>query len=283
MADLPEQVSRPAATDNQSSPFMPYLGLSRLNQKLSELDKEPFRPVDQNARPFLPTLAPFAPSPPVVKPAGGDNQPRPLDLPPFVIPPFTFPSGDNPVKPVDPPADRPTAIVPGPDGRIEITEKDFDKIGPKARQVLLDAGVTRLTITPGQGYDTYEAYLKKPLEIAQDPNVDGTRKLRIDCHFRADVKKGADGTLMLDNIQGLTAESKILLRFREAKVEKIQLRATPDGKSEITSVGSWNGMSGTKTRVQPGEVFEKANILFERMQKLKEASSLLEIPPLPVR
>jgi hypothetical protein len=256
---------------------------------------------DQTPAPFIPAPpdtadtgktrpgyqpAPFVPVPPAntdaVKPQPG-YQPGP-----FMPSPFPSPDRqDSAVKPVEPPrpdlpilippigdiinkpADRPATIAPGPDGKIEISEKDFERIGPKARQVLTDAGVTRLTIKPGQGFDTYEAYLKKSMEIAQDPNVDGTRKITMATHFKADVSKNSDGTLTLDNIQGLTAESKIILRFREAQVDRIQLRQTADGKSEIISTGSWNGMSSTKTRIQPAEVFEKANILFERMQKIK--------------
>jgi hypothetical protein len=164
---------------------------------------------------------------------------------------------------------KPATIAPGPDGKIDITQRDFDKIGSKAKQVLLDAGVTRLTVTPGHGFDTYQASLKRPLEIAQDPDLDGTRKLRIDTNFKADVRKEPDGSILLQNIEGLTAESKIMMRFREAQVEKIQLKATADGKTEVTSTGTWNGFSGTKTRIQEGGAFDKANNLLARLQKVK--------------
>lgn len=369
MSDIPERSSSQAETENQSFSLSPFPGLSRLNQKLIEIEKKAtgdqnvtspspdsgFKPGDLYQRiypsivvpftpapatgdtnrpvpacqpfPLIPAVligdtnrpqpayqpfplipaapatgdtispqpsyqpAPFIPAAPIgdtnrpqsyqpgpftPAPAPGDNQPRPTDQSVPGTPILILPIGDN----VSKPADKPFSIAPGPDGRIEIGENDFDKIGPKAKQVLSDAGVTKLIITPGQGFDTYEAELKSPLQIAQDPSVDGTRKLTMDTHFKADVKKGSDGTLMLDNIQGLTAESKILFKFRDAQVEKIQLRPTADGKSEITSTGSWNGISGTKVRLQPGEVFEKANILFDRMQKIKGTSGFMEIPPL---
>lgn len=160
------------------------------------------------------------------------------------------------------------------DGKIEIGEKDFDKIGPKAAQVLKDAGVTKLTITPGQGFDTYEADLKKELEIAQDPNVDGARKLKIGTHFKADVSKSPDGSYSLEHIEGLKAESKILLAWREAQVDKIQLTKLPDGRSEITSTGSWNGFSRDNTRIKPPEIFEKASMLFGRMETLKGSAGI---------
>ncbi len=174
------------------------------------------------------------------------------------------------------------------DGKIEISEKDFDKIGPIAAKVLRDAGVTKLTLTPGKDSDTYEAELKKPLEIPQNEAVDGTRKLKIGTTFKAEVIKNADGSMTLDKIEGLTAESKILFKYRDASVHKIQMRQTPDGKSEITSTGSWNGFSKDNTREKPAEIFEKAKMLFERMEKLKSAAqpealrptSFLEIPKL---
>ncbi len=174
------------------------------------------------------------------------------------------------------------------DGKIEIGEKDFDKIGPIAAKVLRDAGVTKLTLTPGKDHDTYEAELKKPLEINQDP-AEGARKLKIGTHFKADVIKNPDGSMTLDHIDGLKAESKVLFQWRDVTVDKIQLNKLPDGTSEITSTGTWNGISRDNTRIKPGEIFDKAQLLFNRMEGLKSPQdqkssqapkSFLEITPI---
>lgn len=158
------------------------------------------------------------------------------------------------------------------DGKIEIGEKDFERIGPRAAKVLRDAGVEKITITKGKDGDTYEATLKKPLEIPQDPDVDGCRKLKIGTSFKADVKKGDDGSFTLSNIEGLKAESKILFKWQDANVNKIHLNQTPDGKSEITSTGSWKSFSRENSRVKEGEVFKTAELLFGRMKDMTDAA-----------
>ncbi|MBX9686787.1 MAG: hypothetical protein K2X27_08800 [Candidatus Obscuribacterales bacterium] len=167
-------------------------------------------------------------------------------------------------------------------GKIEIGEKDFDKIGPKAAQVLRDAGVTKLSIQPGKDSDHYEVEFKKALEIPQDPATDGSRKLTLGPKFEADVKRDGADSYTIDKIKGLTAESKILFQWREAQVDKIQLRKGADGNAEITSSGSFAGVSKEQTRSKPAEILEKAKILFERIENMKPAkSSFLEIPKLP--
>lgn len=186
------------------------------------------------------------------------------------------------VEPRKAESDRLAFINAGKDGKIELTEDHFEKIGPKAAQVLKDAGVQKLTITPGKDSDRYEAELKKTLEIVQDPAKDGTRKLTIGKKFKADVSRNADGTLKLENIEGLTAESRIAFSWREASVDKIKLEQLPDGQSRITSTGTWKSFSRDNTRTKSGEIYEKANLLFGRMQDLKQSfsgSEELEIPP----
>jgi hypothetical protein len=139
---------------------------------------------------------------------------------------------------------------------------------------LKEAGVVKLTVTPGKGFDTYETELKKPLEIPQDPTVDGTRKLKLATHFKVDISKQPDGTLQMENIEGLSAETKVLFSWKEAQINRIQIKQTADGKSEIKSTGSWNGFSRDNVRVKDGEIFEKANFLFDRMRKLKEQAEI---------
>ncbi|MDP4390791.1 hypothetical protein, partial [Escherichia coli] len=75
--------------------------------------------------------------------------------------------------------------------------------------------------------------LKKPLEIPQDPTVDGTRKLKLATHFKVDISKQPDGTLQMENIEGLSAETKVLFSWKEAQINRIQIKQTADGKSEI--------------------------------------------------
>jgi len=170
----------------------------------------------------------------------------------------------------DKPGDKPLDV--SKDGKIEISEKDFERIGPRAAKVLRDAGVEKITITKGKDGDTYEATLKKPLEIPQDPDVDGCRKLKIGTSFKADVKKNDDGSFTLNNIEGLKAESKILFKWQDATVNKIHLNQTPDGKSEITSTGSWKSFSRDNSRVKEGEVFKTAELLFGRMKDMTDAA-----------
>lgn len=166
--------------------------------------------------------------------------------------------------------DKPLPI--SPDGKIEITDKDFERIGPKAAKVLRDAGVEKITITHGPNGDTYEAKLKNPLEIKQDPDEDGCRKLKIGTSFKADVQKNSDGSFTLNNIEGLKAETKILFKWQDATVNKIQLKSTDDGKSEITSTGSWKSFSRDNTRVKDGEIFKTAELLFGRMKDMTDAA-----------
>lgn len=239
------------------------------------------------AKPGAESQSPPKPEPRLQRP--GIQQNKPFDTNP-VLPRFDLPPG--PVFPgrVDAPrpAEQPKPELQnkagdqdlrklsiGPDGKIELTEKDFDLIGPKAKDILKQAGVEKIKITPGKDADTYEMELKKPLEIPQDPDKDGCRTLKIADRVKADVVKNADGSFELRDIQGLSAEKKILFKWRDADVHKVILRKGADGQSEVSSTGSWNGISREETRSKPPEVFEKASVLFERMGKLKES---LEAP-----
>lgn len=279
MSDNPERSSK--NTSEQTFPLLPLTDFSRFDNKLFDKNKD--------REPSKSTSAEFEKAKPIYDPSSLFKIPSILEKqnkPEQIVPsnPFPAPFKDTQHKATD----KTPKILAGPDGRIEITEKDFGKIGPKAADVLKQAGVSKLTITPGQGYDTYEAEFKKPLEIPQDPAEDGTRKLKIATRFKADVSKSPDGTLRMDNIEGLSAETKVLLKWRDATVNKIELRSTPDGKSEIKSTGSWNGFSRDNTRVKPGEIFEKANMLFDRMEQLKKTASptgtnFLEIPKLHMK
>ncbi len=154
-------------------------------------------------------------------------------------------------------------------GPVELTDKDFDKIGPKAAQVLKDAGVTKLTLTPGaDGVNHVKAELKKGMEIDQDPAVDGCRKLKIGKEFSCDISKDKNGKFVLSNIEGLTAESQILGAFRDATVTKISMGRNAKGESEVTSTGTWKVFSRDQTRTRPAEVMDKAELLFDRFLKL---------------
>jgi hypothetical protein len=148
----------------------------------------------------------------------------------------------------------------GPDGKIELGENDFDLIGPRAKKALTDAGVSKISITPHEGYNSYKIEFKKPQELAQDPSIDGTRKLKVGNELNFDLKHNKDGSLSLSNIDGLTAESNILGRFRDAEVNKIKIEKTEEGQSKISSTGTWNNFSRTKVRSQPDEVYDTANI-----------------------
>lgn len=154
-------------------------------------------------------------------------------------------------------------------GPVELTEKDFDKIGPKAAEVLKDAGVTKLTLTPGEnGVNHIKAELKKPLEIAQDPAVDGCRKLKIGKEFSCDITQDGKGTFTLSNVKGLTAESQILGAFRDATVSNISMKRNAKGESEVTSTGTWGIFSRDQTRTRPADVMDKAELLYGRFLKL---------------
>ncbi|MBX9722720.1 MAG: hypothetical protein K2X81_15075, partial [Candidatus Obscuribacterales bacterium] len=178
-------------------------------------------------------------------------------------------------------------LKPRDDGKIEISEKDFDKIGLVAARILRDAGVTKLTMTPGKNSDTYEANLKKPLEI---PNVHGMLKLEMGSTFKAEVIKNADGSMTLDKIEGLTffkptfglsMQGKMVFNHFKDSVDKIHMRLNPDGKkSEITySSRSWDTINKDNIRTKQAEIIEKAKILFERMEKLKSTEQPEALPP----
>lgn len=158
----------------------------------------------------------------------------------------------------------------GANGPVELTEKDFDKIGPKAAEVLREAGVTKLTLTPGaDGVNHVKAEFSKPLEIAQDPAIDGCRKLKIANEFSCDISKDdKTGGFTLSNIKGLTAESEILGKFRDATVTNISMIKNDKGESEVTSTGKWRIFSADRTRTRPAEVMDKAELLYGRFLKL---------------
>lgn len=156
----------------------------------------------------------------------------------------------------------------GAEKPITLTEDHFDKIGPKATDILKGAGVTEISITPGQnGVDKIHAKLDQPFEIEQDPKkADGVSKLIVGKDFTADMSKGKNGEITFDNIKGLKAETNLGI----ANVVKIQLSRDANGDTEITSVGRKGIFSRTKTRTVPGEVMDKAETIYDRMQELKK-------------
>lgn len=171
-------------------------------------------------------------------------------------------------------------------GPIELKEEDFGKIGPKASEVMKGAGVSKVEIEPGDGYDSITATLKEPLEIAQDPDKDGSRKLKVDTTFKADMSVTKDGTIVLENIEGLKAEVKVLGRWRDADVTRVEIKKGADGQTEVTSTGEVGIFSRSQTRTKPAEVMEKAKILMERFNDLKQGKdpnnkqSSLDLPKL---
>lgn len=158
--------------------------------------------------------------------------------------------------------------------KVTLKADAFEKIGPKAAEFLKQNGISEISITPGKNGapDKIEATLDKPLSIDQDPAVDGCRKLKVDKHFSAEVSRKPDGTLVFDNIEGLKAETKVLLSWKDANVTHIELRKNEKGDTEITSTGELGAFSRTKTRVKPAEVMDKADTLFQRLEKLMDKS-----------
>lgn len=170
----------------------------------------------------------------------------------------------------------------GAHNRIELSEKEFNRIGPKAAEVLKGAGVEKIEIQSNGGVDSVSATLKKPLEIAQDPDVDGNRKLKVDSTFKADISVKDDGTIVFDNIKGLKAETHVLGRWRDATVTRIEMKKGEDGQTEIKSTGEVGIFSRTQSRTKPGEIMEKAKILLDKFNEMKSQNKqgALELPHL---
>lgn len=166
-------------------------------------------------------------------------------------------------------------MMPEDGKKTTLKADEFEKIGPKAAEFLKQNGVSEISITAGKdgAPDKIEATLDKGLSIEQDPEVDGCRKLKVGTHFSAEVSRKPDGTIVLDNIDGLKAETKVLLSWKDANVKRIELHKNEEGETEITSTGKLGAFSRTKTRVKPAEIMEKAGTLFERLEKLKDQSS----------
>lgn len=155
-----------------------------------------------------------------------------------------------------------------PGETLTFDSKSFDKIGPKAKGILDNAGVTEIAITPnGNGTDKIEAKLKAPFEIAQDPTVDGVKKLTVGKDFSADFHKGPNGELVLENIKGLKADTE---KFGTANVVKITLSRDANGDTEIESVGKKGIFSRTRTRTGPAEVMDKAEAILNRLEDMKK-------------
>jgi hypothetical protein len=145
--------------------------------------------------------------------------------------------------------------------KLTFNADNFDKIGPKAAEVLKAAGVSEISITRGPNGDHVDVKLDKALEIEQDPAKDGCNKLVVGKNLSADITKGKDGELSFDNIKGLKAETNLGV----ANVTNISLKRNEDGKTEITSTGRKGIFSRTRTREKEGEIMDKAEAIFDRL------------------
>jgi hypothetical protein len=155
--------------------------------------------------------------------------------------------------------------------KLTFNSDSFDQIGPKAKEMLEKAGVTEISITPGNnGVDKIEISLKDKLEIEQDPEKDGCNKLIVGKKLSADFKKGDNGELILENIKGLQAETNL----GTANVIRMKMSRDEDGNTEIESTGKKGIFARTKTRVKEGEIMDKAESVLNRLNELKEQKAM---------
>lgn len=168
---------------------------------------------------------------------------------------------------------------------LTFDENSFDKIGPKAKEILTGAGVESISIGPGKnGVDRIEVKLKEGLELERDPEKDGCNALLVGKNFSADFKKGANGELILENIKGLQADTNL----GPANVVKIKLSRDENGDTQIESTGKRGIFSRTRTKTESGEVMEKAESILNRLDEMKQKQSggvkmgYLTVPPLQI-
>lgn len=166
---------------------------------------------------------------------------------------------------------------------VTLDANSFDKIGPKAKEILTNAGVESISIAPGKdGACKIEANLKEPLEIPRDPEKDGCNALIVGKKFSADFSQGANGELILENIKGLKADTNLGV----ANVVKIKMSRDAQGNTEIESVGRKGIFSRTRTKTESGEVMDKAESVLNKLDELKQKQSggvkmgYLTVPPL---
>ena len=155
--------------------------------------------------------------------------------------------------------------------KLTFNADSFDKIGPQAKDILDKAGVTEISITPGNnGVDKIEISLKDKLEIEQDPEKDGCNALIVGKKLSADFKKGENGELILENIKGLQADTNLGM----ANVIRIKMSRDEDGNTQIESTGKKGIFARTKTRVKDAEIMDKAEAVLNRLNELKEQKSM---------
>lgn len=160
-------------------------------------------------------------------------------------------------------------IAPKP---VVIKEKDFDQLGADVAKALRDGGVEKFSVQVGRGSDHVQAELKKPLDITPDPPSSSVRKIEIAEKLDVDIHREKDGSIYMDNIQGLSAVVNILGAWQNVPITRVVLTPTADGRTRITVTGQVGLFSQTQSSIKEGEIIKRADALVDKIDELKKNS-----------
>jgi hypothetical protein len=175
---------------------------------------------------------------------------------------------------------------------ITVGPEKFDMVGPEIAKALRNNGVKEVTIRAAASGNHVEAQLKQPATVPQDMKTDGCYQLDVGKKFSADISRGADGTITIENIEGLTAKIDNILRTRkvDAVVHKIVISKAADGTTQVETTGSRLGVESTRTKFKEPSVYKDLKEAMDRVEAEKtrkgiapkRQSSALELPAIYV-
>lgn len=152
---------------------------------------------------------------------------------------------------------------------IVVSEKDFDKLGDETARALRDNGVQRITVREGQGADQITVDSKRAIDVTPNPPSDKVRSIEIGTQLQSIVHKEKDGSIYMDNIDGLTATVNVLGAWQDVPITRVVLTPLPDGRTRITVTGQVGLFSQTQSAVKDGEIYKRADTLIDKLDDLK--------------
>lgn len=171
------------------------------------------------------------------------------------------------IRAVEPPDNggRPPELIPK---YAELTPKDFEKLGPRAAEIMKEHGVTKLSLTPGKTReDVHHAKIefKDGAEIDLDDKVDGVDKLKIGKELSFNIQMTKDGEIIFTNIKGLEA---ILPAGMKVPITGLRIGFNADGKAEITATSEVGGKKSEHKFAKSYEAMEDVTTYYNKFLEL---------------
>lgn len=146
-------------------------------------------------------------------------------------------------------------------------ESDFQRLGPKAAEIMKENGVERVMIGRDADNTLLELKLKKAVEKPMDPAKDGCKKIVVEPDFNLGMRKQKNGAIVMNNIEGMKAIAEVFGKEVTLTVDNVRLSKTSDGRTKIESESYLGAFQIARVRFASGEIYDKANIMHERLQK----------------